>query len=384
MSAGIYFMRLSARQLVLAAGLALALVGCKEGEAQSAPTGPASSAPAVTVATVASREVTPASAFTARVEAVDSVDLRARVSGFLERQLFREGAEVKAGDLLFVLEKGAYQSAVNESKATITRAQASLKLADLEVERQGTLVKRQATAQAKLDEAQAKQGEARGDLLRQEAALEKAMLDLSYTEIKAPLAGRVGRAKYSVGDLVAPESGPLATIVAQDPVYVTFPVTQRQLLEIRRRAAAEGTDQRDVVIRLRLADSSTYPQLGRLDFVDVRVDQGTDTVQVRAEIPNPDRLLIDGQLVTAVVETAKPDLALVIPQQALQADQAGLFVLVVDGEDKVQVRRVEIGAKLEAEIVVAKGLTAGDRVIIEGAQKVRPQQVVQAAEATRG
>jgi membrane fusion protein, multidrug efflux system len=384
MPAEIYFMRLSARQLVLAAGLALALVGCKEGEAQSAPTGPASPAPAVTVATVASREVTPASAFTARVEAVDSVDLRARVSGFLERQLFREGAEVKAGDLLFVLEKGAYQSAVNESKATITRAQASLKLADLEVERQGTLVKRQATAQAKLDEAQAKQGEARGDLLRQEAALEKAMLDLSYTEIKAPLAGRVGRAKYSVGDLVAPESGPLATIVAQDPVYVTFPVTQRQLLEIRRRAAAEGTDQRDVVIRLRLADSSTYPQLGRLDFVDVRVDQGTDTVQVRAEIPNPDRLLIDGQLVTAVVETAKPDLALVIPQQALQADQAGLFVLVVDGEDKVQVRRVEIGAKLEAEIVVAKGLTAGDRVIIEGAQKVRPQQVVQAAEATRG
>lgn len=382
MPAPVYVRGPMAFRLMVVAGLALALVGCDEGEAQSSATAPAAPPPAVTVATVTGRDVTPTSTFTARVEAVDSVDLRARVPGYLERQLFREGAEVKAGDLLFVLEKEPYQATISEIEATITRARSSLRLADLEVDRQGQLVRRQATAQQKLDEAEAKQGEARGDLLRQQAALEKAQLDLSYTDIKAPLAGRIGRARYSVGDLVGPESGPLASIVAQDPVYVTFPVTQRQLLEIRRRALTEATDQRNAVIRLRLADGSAYPQTGRLDFVDVRVDQGTDTVQVRAEIPNPDRLLIDGQLVTAMVETARPEQALVIPQQALQADQAGLFVLVVDGESKAQVRRVEIGPRLEAEVVVTKGLAAGDRVIIEGAQKVRPQQVVQAAEGT--
>ena len=219
----------------------LALAGCDNKPDQAASAAPAPP-PAVMVALASTSEVTPASTFVGRIEATDSVDLRARVPGFLERQLFREGADVKAGDLLFLIEKAPYQAVISEIEATITRAQATLQLADLEVDRQSTLVSKQAAAKARLDEAVAKQGEARGDLQRQEASLEKATLDLSYTDIKAPLAGRIGRAHYSVGDLVGPESGALATIVAQDPVYVTFPVTQRDLLEVRRRAAAEGGD----------------------------------------------------------------------------------------------------------------------------------------------
>jgi membrane fusion protein (multidrug efflux system) len=340
-----------------------------------------STAPAVTVARASLREVTPAETFTARIEAKDSVDLRARVTGFLEQRLFEEGADVQEGQLLLVIEKAPYEAAVAEVQASIVRAEATLKLAGIEVERRGALVQRQAGAQMTLDEAIGRQGEARGDLLRQQAALQKAELDLSYTDIKAPLSGRIGRANFSVGDLVGPDSGALATIVAQDPIYVTFPISQRQLLEVRRRAAESGDDPRNVVVRLRLADGSIYSQSGRLDFIDIRVDPGTDTVQVRAEVPNPDRTLIDGQLVTAVVEAAMPEQALAIPQQALQADQAGLFVLVVDGENKAQVRRVQTGIRVGGDIVVTEGLSEGDRVITEGIQRVRPQQVVAPAEA---
>lgn len=369
-----------ARALLIGAALLLSL-GSEVG-AQPSPAAPP--IPAVTVVRAQLRDVTPALTFTGRIEAVDRVSIRARVTGFLEQQLFTEGADVQPGQLLFVIEKAPYEAAIAEIEATITRAQATLKLAALEVDRQGALVQRQAAARAKLDEAVARQGEAQGDLLRQQASLQRAHLDLSYTDIKAPFAGRIGRASYSIGELVGPESGPLATIVAQDPVFLTFPISQRDLLEVRREAAVSGSDPADVVVRVRLADGSIHPQSGRLNFIDISIDPGTDTVQLRAEVPNPDRLLIDGQLVTAVVEAASPVQALVVPQQALQADQAGLFVLVVDAENRAQVRRVRTGDRLATEVVVTDGLAEGDRVITEGIQRVRPQQAVDPAEAVLG
>jgi membrane fusion protein (multidrug efflux system) len=367
---------------VLALGLvALAGVTAPTAFAQDAPSGAAEPPPAVTVARVARKPITPTTTFTGRIEAIDEVALRARVPGYLEQRLFQEGAEVRAGDLLFTIEKAPYQTTIDEISATIERIQATLRLAEIDVERQAALVRRQATAQTKLDEAEAKLGETKGDLMRQEAALQRARLDLSYTDIKSPLSGRIGRANFSVGDFVGPDSGPLATVVAQDPVYVTFPVTQRQLLDLRNEAIKRGSDPRNVTVRLRLADGSSYAEAGKLDFVDVQVDPGTDSVQVRAKLPNPDRLLIDRQLVTVLAETAEPELVLMVPQQSLQADQGGTFVLVVDAEDKVQVRRVVIGQRQAAGVVVAEGLSENERVITEGVQKVRPGQLVDAAEA---
>ena len=357
--------------------MALSAAWPSAGTAQQAPT----AAPAVSVVKVEQRDITPSTSFTGRIEAIDKVDLRARVDGFLEQRLFTEGQDVKAGDLLFVIEKAPYQADIENVDAAIARAEATLDQAELERRRQAELVKRQATAQAVLDDKIAKAAEARADLRKQQAEMTTAELNLSYTDIKAPIAGRIGRSAFSVGNFVGPQSGTLATIVSQDPMYVTFPVTQRQLLAVRKAGEAGGQDPTSMAVKVQLADGSLYGAVGHLNFIDVQVNQGTDTVQVRATLPNPQGTLVDGQLVTVVVETAKPQAALVIPQQAVQIDQAGRFVLKVDAESKVQVQRITIGAERDGYYVVTNGLALGERVITEGLQKVRPGMAVDAAEA---
>jgi membrane fusion protein, multidrug efflux system len=356
-----------------------ALAGCGDGkQANQAP--PAAPPPAVTVVKSFEEDVRPQHRFTGRVEAIYKVDLRARVDGFLEKRLFTEGADVKEGDLLFVIEKGLYNAAVSEAKASLEKSQATLKLAELELGRQTELVQRNVAAQAKLDDQEAKQGEARGTVSAMRAALERAELNLGYTDIRAPIAGRIGRANVSVGNFVGPSTGPLATIVSQDPIYVGFPVTQRDILEYRK----EKGNPDDAVVFIQLPDGTRYAHPGRLNFMDVTVNQGTDTVLVRATFPNPNRLLVDGQLVSVVVEGGKPEMVVVTPAQGVQIDQAGPFVLVVDDENKVQIRRVELGGPRGVNMVIRKGLKAGERVVTEGIQRIRPGQVVNPAEAKAG
>src|SRR6185436_10880138 len=264
---------------------------------------------AVTVAPVAEDKITPTVTFTGRVQAQDKVDLRARIDGFLEKRLFNEGQDVKKGDLLFVIEQAPYKSAIAEIKADIQKAEAALTLANIEVKRATELVAKEVGTQKRLDDVTMQQARARGEIARLKASLEKAELNLSYTEIRAPLAGRIGRATVSIGNFVGPSTGPLATIVRQDPIYVTFPVTQREMLDIRKERQADSVDP---VIYIRLADGSRYAQPGKVDFVDVTVNQGTDTVQVRAVFPNPDRMLVDGQLVSVIAEVGKPQASLLI------------------------------------------------------------------------
>jgi membrane fusion protein (multidrug efflux system) len=368
------------RRLGALFGLGFALAGCGDGK-QANPQA-AAPPPAVSVVKIATANVKPSASFTGRVEATLKVDLRARIDGFLEKRAFKEGDDVKDGDLLYTIEKGQYQAAVDQAKAGIVSAEATLKLADIEVGRQTELFSRSVGAQARVDEVTAKQGEARGSLMAQKAALEKAELNLSYTDIKAPIAGRIGKTNISVGNFVGPNSGALATIVSQDPIYVTFPVTQREILQFRKEGTRANPDA--LAIFLQLADGSRYAQPGKFNFLDVTVNQGTDTVQVRATFPNPDRILVDGQLVSVVAEFGAGENVLTVPQQSLQLDQSGLFVLVVDKDHKVQVRRVEKGQPVGASISVTKGLEPGDLVITEGIQRVRPGQVVQASEIKPG
>jgi membrane fusion protein, multidrug efflux system len=359
------------RATSLALGV-LALASCDEGAQEDAAAPAATPPPAVSVVEATLQPFTPSAVFNGRIEAVDEVILRARVSGFLEERNFVEGQDVEQGALLFRIEKAPYEAEVARLEAAVAQAEAEVELARLEETRQSELVARQATAQARLDEARARLGSTRGVLMQQQAALRRAELDLSYTDISAPIAGRIGRAQYSVGNFVGPESGALALIVSQDPIYVTFPVSSRQLLEVREGARARGIDPRAVTIRLRLPDDSIYEHPGTLNFVDVQVDPTTDTVTIRGEMPNPDRKLIDNQLVGVIVEEAEPETGLMIPQSALLVDQGGPYVLTIDEENVVTRSPITSGGSQGTAMIVESGLQPGQRVIVEGLQKVRP------------
>jgi membrane fusion protein, multidrug efflux system len=363
----------SCPRMLLALGAAGLLAACEQ-QAETAAAPAAGPPPAVTVISVQPTEVTPGFGFNGRVVAVDQVQLRARVTGFLEQRLFEEGADVEAGDLLFVIEKAPYQAVVEQRQAELASAEANRANTAAQLRRGEELVKNGNIPKSEVDLRRADDQMAAAAIQEAQAALQQAQIDLGYTEIYAPIAGRIGRADFSVGNLVGPDSGVLATIVSQDPIYVTFPVSQRQLL-------AHRGERGDPVVRVTLPDGTLYQHPGRLNFLDIQVDPSTDTLTVRAELPNPDRVLVDGQFVGVRVERGEPEQVLAVPQAALQVDQAGPYVLVVGGDDKVEARRVALGASEGTRVVVQDGLKEGERVIVEGIQKVRPGMAVAASEA---
>lgn len=359
------------------------LAGCDDGgrdrpAQQAAPPPP----PAVGVQKATLTEVTPSVEFVGRVQAVDQVDIRARVQGFLTERLFEEGADVTAGDLLFRIEPERYQAAVAQAEAAVASAQAKQLNTAAQLARGQQLLKNKNIAQAQVDILAAEDAMAKAAILEAEAALRDARINLGYTEIRAPIAGRIGASAFTTGALVGPDSGPLATIVSQDPIDVTFPISQRQILEVRK-AGGDGDVRDKVDVRVRLADGTLHKDKGVIDFADIRVDPGTDTLLIRARLPNSGRVLIPGQFATVVVESRETQQAIVIPQSALLIDQAGTYVLIVDGEGKAQVRRVATGAPQGSGIEIKNGLEVGETVIVEGVQRVRPGAPVAASEVKR-
>lgn len=331
------------------------------------------------VAKAEPRDVRPSEQFNGRAEAKDSVDLMARVEGFLEKRAFTEGETVKAGQLLFQLEKAPFVATVQQREADVARAQAEERNARVQLDRAKQLLRTQNIPQSEADKREALHLTALAQVKQAQAALDAARIDLGYTDIRAPIAGRISRSNFTEGALVGPRSQVLASIVNNDPVYVTFPVSQRQLLDFRRKAAEQGRS-RDVVVRLRLADGTLYGEPGNVDFLDVKADPGTDTVTVRALFPNPNAVIVPGQFASVSVESAQPVASIVVPQSALQIDQAGAFVMVVAQDRKIEMRRIRTGQSVEDSVVVEQGLQAGDQVVVEGAQKVRPGQEVQVGE----
>jgi len=328
--------------------------------------------PAVSVTPVVSRQVTETGDYIGRVTAIDKVDVVARVPGFIEERTFTEGQQVKKGDLLFRIEQATYKAAVEQARATLAKAKATEVNAKLQLERGKELVRNNNIPQSTVDQRAADEAAAQASVMEAQAQLDQAEINLGYTEIRSPIDGRIGLATFTVGNLVQPSSGKLATIVSQDPIYVIFQVSQRNILEYRRRALTR------VTIHIKLPDGSPYPHPGLSNFLDVQVDATTDTVAVRAQLPNPEGILTAGGVVSVTVERGAPRSALTVPQSAVLLDQAGRYVLLVDADKKVEQRRVTLGVEQGRNVVVTDGLKEGELIIVEGIQKVRPGQVVTA------
>jgi len=328
---------------------------------------------AVGVARAERKPVSAALDFVGRVEAINRVEIRARVTGFLETVDFKEGDLVDVGAPLYRIENGLFKAAVSEAEGALERSKAAKVLTEVQLQRATELYEKNAGTAVARDQARAADEQAKGTILVNQANLDTAKINLGYTEIAAPIAGKIGKTNVTKGNVVSPETGPLTIIVSQDPMYVTFPVSQREFLRVQQSGRQLNVTR--LKATLRFADLRMYDHEGSINFVDVTVNRSTDTVLVRATFPNPSGALIDGQLVRVFIQSGNPEEKVVVPQAALIADQEGAYVFVVD-DGKASVRRIKPGSESGSGIIVEEGLSGGEQVIVEGLQSVRPGSIV--------
>ena len=350
--------------------------------AQPAPGGP----PAVGVVRAERQQITQSDEFIGRLQAVNRVALVARVSAFLEKRLFVEGTEVKKGDLLYQLEQPPFQAVVDADKATIEQLEAQHRNAQLTLERAQALLRTPAGQQSNVDSALASERALAAQIAGAQAQLRTAEINLSYTEIRAAIDGKITSTAVTEGNVVSPTTGTLANIVSQDPMYVNFPVSVRAGLDLRNRYEPKGGFSA-VALKIRLPDGRIYGQNGKPDYVSPTVAENTDTLTVRGVFPNPiipglpakgpaARELFDGEFVTVLLEGVEPITVLGIPRAAVLSDQQGDYVYVVDAQNKAQIRRIQLGQSTPSTAVVTNGLQEGELVVSEGLQRVRPDQPV--------
>ena len=357
------------------AALAL-LAGCRPqavGDAHASDGPPP--APEVLVSEVVPASVRVWDEFNGRIDAVDSVQLRPRVSGYLERIAFSEGQEVRKGQLLFVIDQRPYRAALASAEAELERTRAGAALARTQDQRARQLVAEHAVSREEADTRAGAMAQSAAQVRAAEAALAAARLNLDFTEVRAPVSGRAGRALLTVGNLAQADQSVLTTVVSQDPVYVYFDADEHSFLRHQQAAnAANGGKGRPV--RMGLASDEGFPHKGTLDFTDNQLNAGTGTVRMRARMPNPDRLLTPGLFARVQLQSGQSEQggggqqALLIDDKAVLTDQDRKYVYVVGEGNKAERRDLELGRMVDGRRVVQKGLAAGDRLVVGGLQRI--------------
>lgn len=372
------YMKFAGQPLVRAIAFAatLALMGAAASAQDAAPS------PKVSVAAAYTDDLIGEVIFIGRGEAIDKVDIVARVSGFVEEITVKDGDNTTAGEVLFKIEKETYEATLASRKADKAQAEANLKLSEVELERKTKLFERGAGTEADRDIALANNQVAQAQVQSAEAAIRLAQLDVSYTEVVAPFDGRVGRTEVSLGELVGPTTGPLLTLIRIAPIYVEFSLTEKQLISVMENfEAAVGelaNNPKAPDVFVILPNGTELEEAGKIVFADNRIDPATGTITIRAEFANTRGLIIDGSFLNVRIEDTEPKQALLIPQAAVQRDQRGDFVLVVSAQQTVEQRYVTLGRQVETAVVVEDGMREGEAVIVEGLQRVRPGVTVDA------
>ena len=350
-------------RMLAIAGLAL-LAGCTKPQAQPAPP-----APEVSVIEVAPKPVALYNEYVAQTQAPDTIEIRAQVTGLLERQAFTDGRRVKKGDLLYVIDQRPFAAQVAQAKGALAQAEANLVNARQNLERNARLIAEKAVSQADYDNAVAQQRSGEALVEAQRALLRNAELNLEFATVRAPRSGHMSRSEVKPGALITAQQTLLTTLYSSDPMYVYFTISEDRLLELRK---APSTPDKQTPFHIKLADGTDYAMTGRLDFVDAAIDQKSGTLQVRISVPNPERLLRPGLFVRVAVPVLDTKEAIRVPQQAVQELQGTKSVFVVGADGKAEARTIVATRRLGNDWVVLKGLAAGDRVVVEGTAKIRP------------
>ena len=350
--------------LALAAALSVMLAGCGSQAAEKSGPPPAD----VNVAPVVSKNVRQWDEFTGRIAAVETVELRPRVSGYIERVAFKEGQEVKKGDLLFVIDQRPYQAQLAQAQAQLERARSDAKLAHSQNASAEALSAAKAISREDFDARHAASDSGDAAVRAAEAAVTAARLNLQFTEVRAPIAGRIGRAFVTAGNLAQTDTTLLTTLVSLDPMYVYFDTDEQSYLryEDQAKSGREGGNP----VRVGLANEAGFPHDGTLDFIDNQVDPNTGTIRARAVLPNTDRLLTPGLFARVQLQGTDEFSALLVSDKAILTDQDRKYVYVLGADSTAQRHDVALGGNVDGLRVVTSGLAATDRVVVDGLQKV--------------